>query len=247
MSYPSVFYLANAGIYLTDRKTGILVDGLFERYDGFDTLPVSIETAIMEKQPPFEQLTTLLFTHTHVDHYSAGRVSAYLERYPETECILPAPADSGCHTVSIHSGSEHYVYSTHTGFSKAVVEQLHSKHLMDKGKIVPHTALFLNYAGQCFFFSGDSDPVYLNRYIPQEILSACCGKTTMAFVNPFFFPLAPGRRFLENLNPKQIFVYHMPLQVPDPLRYHEILDRGLAKYSGKAPVRTMNRFMCRLQ
>ena len=55
------------------------------------------------------------------------------------------------------------------------------------------------------------------------------------------------RRFLENLNPKQIFVYHMPLQVPDPLRYHEILDRGLAKYSGKAPVRTMNRFMCRLQ
>lgn len=235
--YPSVYYLANAGIYLTDRKTGILVDGLFDRYDGFDSLPESIETAIMERQPPFEHLTTLLFTHTHVDHYSAHKVSAYLERYPATECIFPVSDNSvtGFHTISIHADS-----------AAADVEQIPSKHLLDRGKIVPHTALFLKYAGQIFFVSGDSDPVNLNRIMPQEILSACRGQITMAFVNPFFFSLTPGRKFLDTLSPGQIFVYHMPLQVPDPLRYHEILDRGLAKYNSKMPVQTLSQFMCHL-
>ena len=179
---PSVYYLANAGIYVTDHHSGILIDGLFEHYDGFDSLPKSIETAIMEKQPPFERLTTLIFTHTHIDHYSPGKVSAFLQRSPQTGCILPVFSSS--------AELEHH-------FTSAVLIQIPSRHLLDKGIIVPHTALILKYAGQIFFFSGDSDPVYLNRNIPQNILSACCGQVSMAFVNPFFFSLTSRHRYIS--------------------------------------------------
>lgn len=237
----SVYYLANAGIYLTDKKTGILVDGLFDHYDGFDFLPESIETAVMNKQTPFGQLTSLLFTHTHIDHYSSGKVSAFLKRYPETGCILPEQKTSASRTFSLCP------FPSAADSSASLVVQVHARHLLDKGKIVPHTALFLKYAGQSFFFSGDSDPVFLNRNIPQETLSAFCGQVSMAFVNPFFFSLTPGRKFLETLNPGRIFVYHMPLQVPDSLRYHEILNRGLSKYTGKMPVQVLDQFMYRLQ
>ncbi len=220
--FPSVFYLANAGIYLTHENTGILVDGLFDPYEGFDSLPSSIETAIMKKQSPFEHLTALVFTHTHADHYSVNKVSDFLEYYPDTDIILP---DSG---------------------SLMGLSRISSRHLLDKGKIVPHSALFFRYADQNFFFSGDSDPVFLNRNIPQEILDNFRSQTHMAFVNPFFLSLTPGRKFLDHLNPKQIFVYHMPLQVPDPLRYHEILERGLDKYTGKI-VQPLTQFMYKLQ
>lgn len=219
---PSVFYLANAGIYLTYENTGILVDGLFDFHEGFDPLPKPIETAIMEKQSPFDHLTALVFTHTHADHYSADKVSAFLKHYPDTDIIFP---DSG---------------------SFRGLSQIPARHLLDKGKTVPHTAIFLRYADQNFFFSGDSDPVYLNRNIPQEIMTDFRTQIDMAFVNPFFFSLTPGRKFLDNLDPKQIFVYHMPLQVPDFLRYHEILERGINKYSGKH-VQPLTQFMTRLQ
>ena len=117
-NFPSVFYIANAGIYLTCKNTGILVDGLFDPYEGFDPLPESIETAVMEKQFPFGHLSTLLFTHTHVDHYSVSKISHFLKRYPETDRILP---DSG---------------------SLTGLYRIPSRHLLDKGKAVPHTALF---------------------------------------------------------------------------------------------------------
>lgn len=237
----SVYYLANAGIYLTDKNTGILIDGLFDHYDGFDSLPESIETAIMKKQPPFRQITTLLFTHTHIDHYSSGKVSAFLKRYPGTGCILPEQDVSVSRTAVFHP--DFFPADS----PAAVLTQISARHLLDKGKIVPHTALFLNYAGQIFFFSGDSDPVYLNRNTSQEILSAFHGQVNMAFVNPFFFSLTSGRKFLETLEPERIFVYHMPLHVFDSLRYHEILDRGLSKYTGKPPVQILNRFMHQLQ
>ena len=68
----------------------------------------------------------------------------------------------------------------------------------------------------------------------------------MAFVNPFFFFLTPGRRFLAGLNPEQIYVYHMPVRVPDLMRYHEILEQGLSKYPDKT-VKPLLKFMCKLQ
>lgn len=64
----SVYYVANAGIYLTDGTSGILVDGLFDIHEGFDSLPAAIETAILEKQAPFTNISDLIFTHSN---YSA--------------------------------------------------------------------------------------------------------------------------------------------------------------------------------
>ena len=220
--FPSVFYLANAGLYLTDHRTGILVDGLFDPHEGFDSLPESITAAIIKKESPFNSLTTLLFTHTHPDHYSPEKVTSFLRLYPDTTLLLPEiPPFGGLYPIPC-------------------------RHLLDRGKIVPHCSFFLKYAGRNFFFSGDADPVWLNRNISPELLMGFQSKIHMAFVNPFFFFLTPGRRFLAGLNPEQIYVYHMPVRVPDLMRYHEILEQGLSKYPDKT-VKPLLNFMCKLQ
>lgn len=211
---PSVFFLANAGVYLTDGNSGILIDGLFDHYEGFDSMPDWLEKAILQTEPPFHRLTTLLFTHCHVDHYSREKVSFFVKNHPETRIFLPSdenicPPDLFCRLYPIPS-----------------------KHLLDRNVIVPHTALFLSYAGQTFFFSGDSDPVSFHKQFPPKTLPDFAKRIDMAFINPFFLSLTPGRRFLMECQPARTFVYHLPIQVPDSLRYHEILERGLKRYQG---------------
>lgn len=211
----SIYYIANAGIYLESNHSGILVDGLFDPHEGFDPLPSTIENAILHKQPPFTQLSALFFTHSHADHYSPGKVSVFLKQYPQTSMYQPDQETRG--QPLLFPG----------------LYPVPSRHLMDKGRLVPHRALFLHFEGKNYFFSGDADPVFLYRNFPLELLSRFQNRIDMAFINPFFLSLTPGRKLLDTLAPNRIFVYHMPLQVPDSLRYHEILKRGMSRYPDK--------------
>lgn len=219
----SVYYVANAGIYLTDGTSGILVDGLFDIHEGFDSLPAAIETAILEKQAPFTNISDLIFTHTHEDHYSPVKVSMFQSRYPQTKISLPE--------------------NPIAHFSAYTLDTIPTKHLLDKGKQVTHQALFLQYGGKNFFFSGDADPVFLNKTLSPQLRTYFQGNIDIAFINPFFLSLTPGRRFLDSLAPHQTFVYHMPLQAEDTLRYHEILERGMKKYHGTLSIRLPKYFM----
>lgn len=223
ISNVSVYYVANAGIYLTDGTSGILVDGLFDIHEGFDSLPAAIETAILEKQAPFTNISDLIFTHTHEDHYSPVKVSMFQSRYPQTKISLPE--------------------NPIAHFSAYTLDTIPARHLLDKGKQVPHRALFLQYGGKNFFFSGDADPVFLNKTLSPQLRTYFQGNIDIAFINPFFLSLTPGRKFLDTLAPHQTFVYHMPLQAEDTLRYHEILERGMKKYHGTLSICLPKYFM----
>lgn len=222
--FPSVYYLSNASVYLDDGENGILIDGLYDPIPEFDPPVKHIEQAIFAKEPPFEHLTTLLFTHQHRDHCSLSKIHQLLQMHPSMNCQFP----------------EQLNLSGLTAFP--------SSHLLDKKQQILHQALFLSFGGQNYFISGDCDPVYLQKKLPPSIRQQFFGSIHYAFVNPFFLSLTPGRRFLEELTPKHICVYHLPLSVPDVLKYHETLKRGLGKWTQPSvPVEPMLQFMKKLQ
>ena len=221
---PSVYYLSNAAVYLDDGQNGILIDGLYDPIPEFDPPAESFEQAIFNRISPFEHLSALLFTHQHKDHCSPSKIQRLMQMYPTIDCQLPNELN----------------LPGLTAFS--------SPHLLDKKNQILHQALFFSFGGQNFFISGDCDPVYLQKKLPSSIRQQFCNCIHYAFVNPFFLSLTPGRRFLEELAPKHICVYHLPLSVPDPLKYHETLKRGIAKWTlSTVSVEPMLQFMKKLQ
>lgn len=233
----SVFYLANAGVYLCNEETGILIDGLFESYPGFDPMPEFIETNLLSQKAPFTHLTDLCFTHNHPDHYSARKTDAFLKQYPKTGFYLP---QSNYLPRSNYLPQSNYLPDSGSceekillTASQAVLYPIPTRHLLDKKMEVSHRAFFLDYGQKLFFFSGDSDPVYLYKNLSVTQKEQFRSQVDAAFINPFFLSLSLGRRFLDEMEFPSLYVYHMPLQTPDTLRYHEILELGLKRCSEK--------------
>lgn len=240
----SIYYIANAGVYLTDGRSGLLIDGLFEDCVCFDAIPATVCKAILAKEPPFETLSDLLVTHIHRDHYSATGVAALRQRDTQIHIDLPLNFPNALEKDSVKVFGKKFedaVWKTNPLYT---LVSLPCRHLMDKGKPVAHRALFLEYAGKTFFFSGDADPVFFYKSFAASSLPAHFqGKVDLAFVNPFFLSLTAGREFLDFLQPCEAIVYHMPLEAEDQMRYHEVLERGMQRYKGTVPIRTPESFM----
>lgn len=82
--------LCNAGLALEQDGELLLVDLPNEELPPFYALPEHTWQAILEKEPPYDRVCGLYFTHDHPDHCHREKVSKYLERYPGTPCFFPA-------------------------------------------------------------------------------------------------------------------------------------------------------------
>ncbi|MCI6732506.1 MAG: hypothetical protein MR487_09315 [Lachnospiraceae bacterium] len=214
----SIYYLANAGIYFTDGNTGLLIDGLFDAWPGFDGLPYELEEKIMKKEVPFQNLSHLFFTHEHLDHCSHEKLQQFSDGCPDIPVYRPSERNNL--VISIPVTCRISV----TGFS--------TRHLLDASPKIPHDLFLLDWEDSHFFISGDADPVSAAKQFPENLLESHAGQIDMAFINPFWLSLTPGRRFLEQLKPKRIFVYHLPLIAEDTMRYGEVLERGIKRCQG---------------
>lgn len=214
----SVYFLANAGLYFSTETTGLLMDGLFKTWPGFDGLPPEIEEKIMKKEAPFQNLSHLFFTHEHFDHCCHEKLQQFSDGHPEAVVYLPSVRKDSVISISITD------QISITGFS--------TRHLLDTSPKIAHDLFLLDWEEHHFFISGDSDPVSTMKQFPEDLMESYAGRIDMAFINPFWLSLTPGRRFLEQIKPKRIFVYHLPLDTEDTMRYGEVLDRGLKRASG---------------
>ena len=86
--------VGNAGIYLTDEKQSILIDGLYGVNEFFHDRPQLLLKAASGQTRSFRNIDNLLFTHRHQDHFDSQLVNAYIKNQPGWTCIcsssLPA-------------------------------------------------------------------------------------------------------------------------------------------------------------
>lgn len=73
---PVVFFSINEGLFLWNGHHGFLVDYLFDNHVAvWSDLPDSTRRRMLFREH------TLLFTHSHPDHYSRRHLREYLELY----------------------------------------------------------------------------------------------------------------------------------------------------------------------
>jgi len=89
-SEPTVCHLFNEGFFISDGKTKVLTDA-FVRY-GYpeDQLPSpELLTALENSAPPFDHVTLITVSHSHIDHFNPASLVARLSSDPDVHVLLP--------------------------------------------------------------------------------------------------------------------------------------------------------------
>jgi L-ascorbate metabolism protein UlaG (beta-lactamase superfamily) len=86
----SVLYVSNAGFLVQSGDQKVLIDGITSGLETF--LPVEAQTRLANGEAPFDNLTLILATHAHFDHFNAPKVAKYLGLYPKTIFISTGEA-----------------------------------------------------------------------------------------------------------------------------------------------------------
>jgi L-ascorbate metabolism protein UlaG (beta-lactamase superfamily) len=89
----SATYVANEAVLITNGDKKVLFDPFFHQAFGtYQLVPEETQQAIFSGTPPFDNLTAIVISHAHGDHFAAIDVLKYLQRYPNTQLIAPQQA-----------------------------------------------------------------------------------------------------------------------------------------------------------
>jgi L-ascorbate metabolism protein UlaG (beta-lactamase superfamily) len=80
----SVTYVANEAVLITSRDKKVLFDPFFHQAFGtYQLVPLETQQAIFSSTPPFDDLTAIVISHAHDDHFDAKDVLKYLQKKSE--------------------------------------------------------------------------------------------------------------------------------------------------------------------
>jgi hypothetical protein len=74
----NVTLTANEGVLLSAGDKKVLIDALFQEYEGYPVAPARMQQALARGQAPFDGVNLILVTHRHGDHFHPGPVAAHL-------------------------------------------------------------------------------------------------------------------------------------------------------------------------
>jgi L-ascorbate metabolism protein UlaG (beta-lactamase superfamily) len=100
LTVPQVFahqstttYLGNEAVLITNGDKKVLFDPFFHQaFGAYQLVPEHIKKAIFAATPPFDNVTAIVISHAHDDHFAAGEVLKYLLNYSKTVLIAPLQA-----------------------------------------------------------------------------------------------------------------------------------------------------------
>ena len=86
----TVTYLGNSGFLISAGGRKILIDALFDGFQGGYVAPPSVSEPLRAGRPPFDGIDLILATHDHGDHFGAAAVRRALESNREAVFVGPA-------------------------------------------------------------------------------------------------------------------------------------------------------------
>lgn len=215
-----IFHTVNAGLYLWNGKSGLLVDVLHGGKEiGFSNMPEGY-LDMMEKRLGFwGQRNDLLFTHAHPDHYDPELVQRFFQLYPDRFIYGPGMERSNVDLVEEAGQYEAFWIRDYRICAFA------TRHDGEAYAGVPHRSFLIQSGKQRIWISGDAllepelaEPV--NRIVGKEKIDA-------AFVMMYQIGNRQGKEFLRKLAPEQRFLYHLPYREDDRFHCHRMAE-GLA-------------------
>ncbi len=89
----AVTYLANEALMVAHQSKKVLFDPFFHEHFGvYQMVSHDTHQAMMQGDAPFDNVSAILISHAHDDHFSAEDIVTYLTRFPNTKLIAPQQA-----------------------------------------------------------------------------------------------------------------------------------------------------------
>ena len=203
-----IYHTENAGVYLTDGNTGILIDGIHGgRSVGYSEMEKETGMQIWNRTGVFRNLKGLLFTHLHIDHFEGNRVKAFMDAYPDI--AIWGPGIPRRHVGNwTRSGTE-----TSFLIGKFCIRAYDTEHSGDMFKEERHCSLLVSSMvnNESVFLSGDA------RFTPELAQHILCEvpRVDLIFIMGYQILEKTSIRFLEALQPGRVILYHNPDQQDD--------------------------------
>lgn len=217
-----IYHTVNAGLYLWNGSSGLLIDALHGGKDvGFSNTPDRYIRMMQRKDAFFGQINDLLFTHTHEDHYDKELVSEFFKLNPDSLIYGPRLDRSNVQPIQLEQGMgilqirdyTIYVFTTrHDG--KAFTDY-------------PHCSYLIETRGELLWIGGDA---VLDASLAKKVKNSCKEKRIdKAFVMVYQIESRQGTDFLRELCPENIYLYHLPYHEDDRFHYYRMVDQALRK------------------
>ena len=213
-----VTYIANSGFLFSAGTTRVLIDALYLNGDIWESPSKKIQKAMTSGAAPFKNISHLLVSHYHEDHFNPMLVSRFLVNNPKAILVTNSQTDSVIGRVYKQDpqlkrpdqlkiitapmfGSETYEAN---GLK---VKCLVQRHMGKDDYKVESMGLLIEMGGKKILHIGDAD------YIDENFagFNLHDENIDVAFIHYWFLLDCEGRRIIETyIKPKKIVITHIP-------------------------------------
>jgi L-ascorbate metabolism protein UlaG (beta-lactamase superfamily) len=228
----SVTYVANEAVLITNGDKKVLFDPFFHQAFGtYQLVPEDMKQAIFSGAAPFDNLTAIVISHAHGDHFSADEVLKYLQKYPDTQLIAPEQAVTELKGLAGANQISDQVTSVKLAFNQAprtlevaglVIDAVRIPHAGWPGRanvenLVFRVTLKNQDSSVTVMHMGDADPND-EHYLPYK--DHWQKRMSDTALPPYwFYSSAEGRDILTDiLNVKKSIGIHVPIDIPNHLK-----------------------------
>lgn len=200
--------LCNAGLAMEYEGAVLIVDAPNCEYGVFYKLPEKEWQNILQRQPPFDGVCGLYFTHNHPDHCDLRAVRQYQNQWPQTPVFLPdGNPDSG----TVHFGPFEIEFQR---FAHAPLPQ----------GVPPHVVTWIQAGAHTVYLSADAE---LDCAAHRAFLKG--RKADAAFWNAMYLSRPETRSLLSDAAHRS-YIYHMPASHADSAGMWRKCDRNFERY-----------------
>ena len=216
---PIVFYTINEGLFFWNGQHGLMLDYLFDNtVPAWSDLPDLTHQHMLGHAGEFSRNHTLLFTHSHPDHYSRRYTQEYTAQYishiygpgvPEST-LTPRPLEPGVSTLRL------------PGYRVLI---LSTRHQGGDEPPMGNTMLCLETEGSWYLHLGDS---ILTGELLQTLARYGVAAPEAIFSNYYHIVPKRQRELLIQLHGQHTFAIHFPFPEDDAYNIRHRLTRFLS-------------------
>lgn len=209
-----LFHSVNSGLYFWDGMAGLLVDGIHDGQEqGFSPMPAFLSGQLARRAGLFAHTDGLLFTHLHRDHFQRAGMLRLLNRPESCSVYGPGLSESQASIRPIRSGM------CRVQMAGAYVLAKDTVHEGEKFRQDRHQSYLIRMGGETFFIAGDAvltaeDALAFDGFYGKEVEAG--------FFNLYQLAAPQGQEFLRILQPKRVFLIHLPFREDDRFHYRSL-------------------------
>ncbi len=205
--------LCNTGLAIEYQGQTLLIDLPQDQIPPFMPLGAGEWERILNREPAYDKVCGIFFTHNHPDHCDPERAEAYRKRWREIPVFLP---------------EEHGEHGT-VAMGPFVISYDRLDHAPMDPPPPPHVVTWIRAGSQCVYIAGDA------KLDPAEHYKILKGrKAHIGFWNPMYLSRPETRQLIRDAATRS-YIYHLPASEPDSYGIWKKCRSNQKRYGAELP------------